>query len=455
MAKSINVAQGSGYELWTGALRSAKYVVAPMVDQSELAWRMLSRKLGAQLCYTPMLHASVFVRDVNYRKIHMVTCLDDRPLIVQFCANNPDTLLKAAKLVEPYCDAVDLNLGCPQTIAKKGHYGAFLQEEWDLLHDMISLCHKELSIPITCKIRIFEDVERTVQYAKMLEAAGAQIITVHGRTKEQKGPNTGVASWKHVKAVKENVSVPVFSNGNIQFLRDVENCIAETKCDGVMIAEGSLHNPALFTGKQPPCWEMADEYIAMVEQYPCALTCSRGHLFKIWHFVLQRPEHAESRHKMGKAKSFSQLKTVSQDLKTALLQSLSAEELEKHFELDNIPYWRCQPYVRPSPGKTTQCKRPLDSQTTDSSEKKVKKEEKKKKCIVKERKWQVCMKCHRNPRGQTCEYKFCKVCCRIKTRSELLNCTGHKFNRVRPMNQTAKNTEIASDIQECNDVVTT
>jgi tRNA-dihydrouridine synthase 1 len=81
---------------------------------------------------------------------------------------------------------VDINFGCPQRIAKRGNYGAFLMDDWPLVEKLIKELDENLDVPVTAKIRVYDDLEKSVEYAKMVEKAGAQIIAVHGRTREQK-----------------------------------------------------------------------------------------------------------------------------------------------------------------------------------------------------------------------------------------------------------------------------
>ena len=111
----------ASWALWR-SLGSPRLVLAPMVNQSELAFRLLARKYGAQLCYTPMLHSTLFASEEYYRVDNFDPLPDEGPLVVQFCGDDPATILAAARLVERQCVAVDLNCGCPQGIAKCGHY---------------------------------------------------------------------------------------------------------------------------------------------------------------------------------------------------------------------------------------------------------------------------------------------------------------------------------------------
>lgn len=185
----------------------------------------------------------------------------DRPLFVQFCANNPQELLAAAKYVSPFCDAVDLNLGCPQGIAKKGKYGAFLQEDQELIYSLVNTLHKQLDIPVTVKIRILDTKESTLKYAQNLLKAGASIITVHGRTREMKGHKTGLADWNVIRFLRDNLpsDTVIFANGNILRNEDIARCLEVTGADAVMSAEGNLYDPAIFA-PPPKYGEEGREY---------------------------------------------------------------------------------------------------------------------------------------------------------------------------------------------------
>lgn len=229
-----------------------KYVMAPMVGGSELPFRMLSRRYGAQLCYTPMIYSGPFAWDPKYRAdpangFH--TAPGDRPLVAHFCGNDPSTLLNAARHVADKVDAIDLNLGCPQRVAHAGHFGSYLldRKDRDLVCKIVKRLSDSLPVPVFCKIRLLDDFEETLELVRQLEASGASLIAVHARyrgspTHRRDGP----AHLEQVNPIKKVLRIPVLANGNVRSWEDVQANLESTGADGIMSAEGILDDPCLF-----------------------------------------------------------------------------------------------------------------------------------------------------------------------------------------------------------------
>lgn len=298
---------------WWRSIGSPRFVCAPMVDASELPFRLLTREFGATLCYTPMLHSRLLVEQPGYAQEHFSTSAEDRPLIAQLCGHDPSVVLAAALVLQDRgVDAVDLNLGCPQNIAKRGRYGAFLLEESEVVLSIVRALARGLRIPVTVKMRLLAsgDVDATVAFARALEEAGASLLTLHGRTRHNMKQSISSTDWDAIARVKRALTIPVIANGSIACLDDVDACFAVTGADAVMSSEALLENPALFArggiavrgplsgagAKAADVFSLARRYLALTRETNFShMGIIKGHMFKMLFGALRAfPEHMDT-----------------------------------------------------------------------------------------------------------------------------------------------------------------
>jgi tRNA-dihydrouridine synthase 1 len=279
----------------THAIPDYRYILAPMVGGSELAFRMLCRRYGATLAYTPMINSNRFANDEEYRQEQFQTIPTDRPLVAHFAANSPENILQSAQLVESQCDAIDINLGCPQRIAFTGHFGSYLLDEEDrsLVVDMVNKLATNLSIPVFVKIRLLDEVEDTIRLCEQLAEAGASLIAVHGRYRVNlvgrtgPGARDGPAHLDQIQTIVQRVKATyphliVVTNGNTITHDDITANLSLTKADGIMCAEGLLDNPALYSSSVDikPI-QLAYEYLDLVEEHPIGMKTVLFHVRRI------------------------------------------------------------------------------------------------------------------------------------------------------------------------------
>lgn len=220
-------------------------VLAPMAGVCNPAFRLIAKEFGTGLVCAEMVSDKAILNG-NKRTREMLF-VDDRekPLSLQIFGGDRASLVEAAKVVdqETNADIIDINMGCPVPKVTKCDAGARWLLEPNKIYEMVSAVVEAVSKPVTVKMRIGWDSEHiyVIDNAKAVEQAGAQAVTVHGRTREQL--YTGTADWNYIRQVKESVSIPVIGNGDVGSPEDAKRMLDETGCDGVMIGRGALGNP--------------------------------------------------------------------------------------------------------------------------------------------------------------------------------------------------------------------
>lgn len=225
-------------------------ILAPMADYTDSPFGLICRKYSGKdfVIFKEMVSSEAIVRG-NEKTLKM--CKFDkveRPLIIQIFGDNPETMAKAASIIESKFkpDGIDINMGCPvPKIAQKSGAGAALMRNPTLASDIVKSVKKAVKLPVSVKTRLgWNNKEEILKFAKIIEVSGVDLLTIHGRTKSQ--GYSGVADWDTIAEVKKILKIPLIANGDIVDFTSAKKCLEITKADGIMIGRGSLGKPWIF-----------------------------------------------------------------------------------------------------------------------------------------------------------------------------------------------------------------
>ena len=216
-----------------------------MAGVTDLTFRLICKKYGADGLTTEMVSA----KGLYYKstKTAELMHLDERekPTAIQIFGSDPDIMAEIAPIVVSFgASAIDINMGCPMPKIVNNGDGSALMKNPDLAGKIVRKVSDSVKVPVTVKIRKGWESDTAAEFAKVLEANGATVITVHGRTSRQL--YTGKADWDTIRSVKKAVKIPVIGNGDILSGADAQRMFEYTGCDGVMVGRGAEGNPFIF-----------------------------------------------------------------------------------------------------------------------------------------------------------------------------------------------------------------